>query len=241
MYSYNKDLHLIPASNQKLVTTSAALEILGKDFRYKNEIKYSGKIVGSNLKGNLYIHSNGDPSIGKDYFRSRKRAFSRFDSIATYIKDSLGVKTIDGDIVLPNTLPVSSMYGKGWEVDDLSKYYAAPISNYSFNENLIKVLVKKKKIITDPSYDFNFNKVVDKNSRCELFKVGNSEDVDIVSDFKSSYRKYLTASKPRDLFKKVLIERLNLAGIEVKGSKVKGSKDRKHLYTFFSDRLDFYA
>ena len=42
--NYNSDAALSPASNLKLVTTAAALDRLGPDFRFKTEIYYDGKI-----------------------------------------------------------------------------------------------------------------------------------------------------------------------------------------------------
>ncbi|PID27221.1 MAG: D-alanyl-D-alanine carboxypeptidase/D-alanyl-D-alanine-endopeptidase [Candidatus Cloacimonadota bacterium] len=238
IYSYNKDLHLIPASNQKLITTATALEFLGKDFRYINEVKYSGKISDSTLNGNLYIYSKGDPTIGKDYFRSREKGFAAFDKLTLFLRDSIGIKSINGDIILPNKLPVKSRFGTGWELDDLSNYYAAPITNYSFNENLIKVFIDKEKIKTDPEYGFIFNKIVDEDSSCKLYRVANSNEVDIISNFKSRYRKYLTVPNPPLLFKKLLIERMEEGGINVSKEKITKSDKRKLIYRFYSNSLD---
>ena len=237
-FSHNSDLHLIPASNQKLVTTSAALEILGEDYQYSNQLYYSGSIKDSILNGDLYIYSNGDPTIGKDYFKSKKEALSTFDSLAIYLKDTLGIEVVTGDLYLPNILPLKARYGKGWELDDLPNYYAAPITNYSFNENVVKVLVRNNKIVTDPYYEFNFNRLVDSGSRCKLYRVGNSSDIDIISDFKGSYRKFITAPNPEQIFKEQLLNRLRKSGIDIHSKDLKIKRDEKLLYTFYSDSLE---
>ncbi|CAF3403384.1 unnamed protein product [Rotaria sp. Silwood1] len=64
-FSFNKDVGLAPASTLKTVTGAAALHYLGKDYRYKTLLEYSGKINSFGiLNGYIYIVGNGDPSLG---------------------------------------------------------------------------------------------------------------------------------------------------------------------------------
>ena len=57
--------HVVPpASVMKLLTTGAALETLGADFRFTTTIEYTGKIENGTLYGDLYIRGEGDPSLG---------------------------------------------------------------------------------------------------------------------------------------------------------------------------------
>src|SRR3954471_9482278 len=55
VFDRNSQVGLAPASTQKIITATTAFELLGKDYRYKTELGYSGRIENETLKGNLYI------------------------------------------------------------------------------------------------------------------------------------------------------------------------------------------
>ncbi|QIW10508.1 D-alanyl-D-alanine carboxypeptidase/D-alanyl-D-alanine-endopeptidase [Francisella sp. LA112445] len=61
IYSRNADKNFIPASNTKLVTSSAALLYLGKDFKYRTKLYYDKS--QNHTINNLYIVFSGDPSF----------------------------------------------------------------------------------------------------------------------------------------------------------------------------------
>ena len=64
VYEYNGNKGLSTASTQKIFTSAAALETLGKNYQFKTTASYSGKISNGNLDGDFYITSNGDPTLG---------------------------------------------------------------------------------------------------------------------------------------------------------------------------------
>ncbi|GAB5518306.1 MAG: hypothetical protein RhofKO_05570 [Rhodothermales bacterium] len=47
----NMDKSFMPASNQKLITTAAALDLLGPDFRYETRLHLDGAITDGILTG----------------------------------------------------------------------------------------------------------------------------------------------------------------------------------------------
>jgi len=51
----NADVSVNPASTMKLVTTYAALELLGPDHQWKTEFHADGPIENGTLNGNLYL------------------------------------------------------------------------------------------------------------------------------------------------------------------------------------------
>src|SRR5436190_6306376 len=55
LFGRNAQVGLAPASTQKIITSVAAFELLGKDYRYKTELGYSGKIKDGILDGSLYL------------------------------------------------------------------------------------------------------------------------------------------------------------------------------------------
>jgi len=63
LFSRNAQSSMIPASNTKLYTTSAALELLGTDFRYETHVWTNGEIQNGTLKGDIIVQGSGDPTI----------------------------------------------------------------------------------------------------------------------------------------------------------------------------------
>src|SRR5258706_6885040 len=72
VFSTNSEFGLAPASCQKIVTSVTAFEILGKDYTYKTQLGYDGKIDNGLLKGNIYITGSGDPTLGSWRYEKTK-------------------------------------------------------------------------------------------------------------------------------------------------------------------------
>ncbi|MDO9279064.1 MAG: D-alanyl-D-alanine carboxypeptidase/D-alanyl-D-alanine-endopeptidase [Polaromonas sp.] len=78
-----------PASVMKLVTTYAALDVLGPDFLWKTNITMDGRIQSGLLDGNMVVRGGGDPKL----------VVERLQTLLTQVQTS-GVRAIRGDIVL---------------------------------------------------------------------------------------------------------------------------------------------
>ena len=78
-----------PASTMKLVTTFAALELLGPDYRWKTTAYLDGPLVDGVLTGNLVVKGGGDPKITVEQWQG---------FMATLRVRGLAV--VDGDLVL---------------------------------------------------------------------------------------------------------------------------------------------
>jgi D-alanyl-D-alanine carboxypeptidase/D-alanyl-D-alanine-endopeptidase (penicillin-binding protein 4) len=63
LYQRNADLPLIPASAEKLAVAYTALRELGPRFRFRTEVVGTGRIVGNEWRGNLYLVGDGDPTL----------------------------------------------------------------------------------------------------------------------------------------------------------------------------------
>ena len=64
LYSRGDDLPLNPASNVKLVTTAAALVLLGPEHRYPTQLlRKDGALRGTTIKGDVYLRGSGDPQL----------------------------------------------------------------------------------------------------------------------------------------------------------------------------------
>jgi len=132
----NSEVSVAPASNMKLFTTSAALEILGEDYKFSTKIYYDGSIDNSgNLKGNIYIVGGGDPSLGYDLVKGSLPLDELMDTWVKAISEK-GIKTIRGNVIadalLYNTKPIPDM----WDWIDIGNYYGASSTALTINNNL---------------------------------------------------------------------------------------------------------
>jgi D-alanyl-D-alanine carboxypeptidase/D-alanyl-D-alanine-endopeptidase (penicillin-binding protein 4) len=133
LFRHNDTLLFNPASNLKLFTSAAALELLGPSYRFKTQILSRGRIEGSRLSGDLVIVGGGDPLISG-------RFRSHVTEVLEYWADSLiarGVNEVEGGIVVDNSFFTGPNLGPGWSWDDLTYWYACPLSALSFNDNCV--------------------------------------------------------------------------------------------------------
>ena len=63
VYSRNASLSLLPASNEKLAVTYAALTALGPSFRIETDVLGAGQQVDSTWQGDLVLKGYGDPTL----------------------------------------------------------------------------------------------------------------------------------------------------------------------------------
>lgn len=117
LYAHNPDERLMPASNTKLFTSVAALDLLGPDHRFTTSVLATGAQHGSVLLGNLYLRGTGDPTL----------LYPDYDELAAKVAAS-GVRTVLGELVADDTWFDDVRYGTSWAWDDEDQYYDAGIS-----------------------------------------------------------------------------------------------------------------
>lgn len=66
--SRNPSGSYIPASTMKLLTASAALDVLGEETTFTTEVKADGKPADGVIRGSLYLVGGGDPLLFTDAF-----------------------------------------------------------------------------------------------------------------------------------------------------------------------------
>ena len=94
-YKRNSEKMFMPASNEKIPTTAAALISLGADFKFRTQFYYSGEFVDSILTVELIVVGNGDPTFYTRFFDDPREPFINF---AERLLD-MGIKKIDGNII----------------------------------------------------------------------------------------------------------------------------------------------
>lgn len=127
---------LIPASTLKIITTAAALGILGPSYRYETRLHYAGsfdKATGT-LSGDLVIAGSGDPSLQSEYFGKE----SVTDTWAKALKQA-GLKKITGNIIADASFFDREIPGD-WIWADIGNYFGAVPCGISFMDNKFKVV-----------------------------------------------------------------------------------------------------
>jgi serine-type D-Ala-D-Ala carboxypeptidase/endopeptidase (penicillin-binding protein 4) len=128
-----------PASNMKLYTVATAFDRLTPDFHFITSVYSKEKPEDGKIKGDLIVYGRGDPSIAArfnngDYFKG-------INDLADRIV-AAGVKRIKGDLVGDESYFNGAPLGSGWEWEDLTWSYGAPVSALSINDNAIDLNVK---------------------------------------------------------------------------------------------------
>jgi serine-type D-Ala-D-Ala carboxypeptidase/endopeptidase (penicillin-binding protein 4) len=148
LYEMNPQRLLIPASCNKLITVAAALTRLGPDYRYETRVMTDGRIDAGALKGNLMILGSGDPSGSADFQEEGPGAV--FKTWAAALKQR-NILKIAGDMVGDDSGFIEPRLGTGWEWNDLSHAYAAPVSALQFNENWLALEITPGEKQGDPA------------------------------------------------------------------------------------------
>jgi D-alanyl-D-alanine carboxypeptidase/D-alanyl-D-alanine-endopeptidase (penicillin-binding protein 4) len=132
IYSRNAGKLFMPASNMKIITSAAALTLLGPDYTYKTTFVTDGEVRDSLLDGNLLVIGRGDPTISDNM---RGVATVVMDTLADSVR-AHGIRQVTGSLArIGNAFP-DSVHGYGWEWDDLGEYYASGVDELIFNEGM---------------------------------------------------------------------------------------------------------
>ena len=140
VFERNSQTGLAPASTQKIVTSAAAFEILGHDYRYKTELAYDGVIRKDVLLGRLLIFGSGDPTLGSIRYSSTKHTELLREWAEAVNK--IGVKRIEGWIVSVNNSFSTHGIPDGWIWQDIGNYYGAGAYQLNWKENQYDVILQ---------------------------------------------------------------------------------------------------
>jgi len=131
-------LSLVPASVMKVVTTAAALEILGADFVFKTQLGITGKvnIETGLLVGNLVLKGGCDPAFYSEYFPEHYRG--TFEAWAEALSKA-GIKSIQGDFIVDLSQMSGPSIPGGWLWEDIGNYYGAGVSALTYSDNYYNI------------------------------------------------------------------------------------------------------
>jgi D-alanyl-D-alanine carboxypeptidase/D-alanyl-D-alanine-endopeptidase (penicillin-binding protein 4) len=199
-YACEEERELTPASVMKLVTTAAALEILGGDFRFSTSLEYDGEIVDGTLTGNIYIKGGGDPTLGSAHLSPDRNAYTPDRN--TFIPEWLaavkkaGIKAITGRIIADDSIFDTEGVSGKWQGEDWGSYYGAGCYGLSVFDNQYKLYLRtgeqgsKPSILTSepPQPSIRFHNY--------LTALSTDADSSYIAGFPFSYDRYLYGAVP---------------------------------------------
>jgi D-alanyl-D-alanine carboxypeptidase/D-alanyl-D-alanine-endopeptidase (penicillin-binding protein 4) len=131
LYRHNEHQLLMPASNMKILTTSAALNLLGADFKFRTMLVQRGD--------DLILVGDGDPTFG-DAELLRKSGISAtavFEQWAAQLKGrTFRHVLVDDSIFEP------AMMHPRWDARQFQSKFSAEISGMTFNLGCVDLAVK---------------------------------------------------------------------------------------------------
>jgi serine-type D-Ala-D-Ala carboxypeptidase/endopeptidase (penicillin-binding protein 4) len=117
VYAHNANASLLPASNEKLAITYAALVVLGPSYRMRTEVLGEGRLAGTTWKGNLILKGYGDPTLDRPGLVELARRLR-----------AAGIDRVTGSLVADESWFDARRGGPGWKagfVPDESKPLSA--------------------------------------------------------------------------------------------------------------------
>ncbi|MBD3393659.1 MAG: D-alanyl-D-alanine carboxypeptidase/D-alanyl-D-alanine-endopeptidase [Chitinivibrionales bacterium] len=141
LIALNAEEPFIPASVQKLVTASAAIDLLGIDYRFQTKVFAGGAFDrdSGTIQGDLYVRGGGDPGFLAE----------RLWLFVQHITHQ-GVRAIKGDLVLDDCFFSDNVSGPGFSEDKSSRAYEAPTAALSASFNTVAVHVAPGSSVGSP-------------------------------------------------------------------------------------------
>jgi len=230
IFSLRPGQPFLPASNQKVLTSAFALARLGGDFRFVTRAHIVGR--------DLWVVGSGDPTLGDPLLagRASKSIYAEMDRWAAAIRKRAG-NVIEGDLIAVAGFdgtkePLSAYRHADWPKSHYRWWYAAPAAAVNFNNNCFDVTftVKAGKATPIVMPQSRLIRVVNlvKVAKRHVWSLHANEDdseVTLRGTVKRSAPDPISvpANDPPLLFARVLADRLQRAGVAVRG-KVRTAK-----------------
>jgi serine-type D-Ala-D-Ala carboxypeptidase/endopeptidase (penicillin-binding protein 4) len=237
LYARNPGNNFIPASTMKLLTTAAALDALGTDFRYTTALYYDGERRGDGVAGHLVVRGAGDPTISDRQFTANYPTDGDPHAVFRQWADSLrlhGVAHVSGHVIGDDRVFEGPLLGNGWAWDDEPSPFAAQISGLSFNEGRLTVAAtgtsagRRAAVRVEPSTDYvhvanrTRTRPSQGTARQALRREPGSNVIWLESEVPQgqTLRRTVSVHNPTRYFVHVLRDVLREAGVTVEGDPV---------------------
>ncbi len=233
VYERNASTPETIASLTKLFSSAAALHYLGPEYRFKTTFWRKGEVRDGVLQGSLLVVGGGDPNISGRFYEDD--SFAIFDKWAAGLRQA-GIVRVAGDLVLNAGAFDNEYRHPDWPESRDTRWYQAPISALSYNDNCVLVSVGRDGlpgaptfVAIDPNTDLvqaiGRPRTVGKTGhiRVAVSRPSGSNVVKVSGVVPSRYFRWsspLAIDDPPKFFGAALRSRLAAAGIELAGTVV---------------------
>ncbi len=233
LLSLHSDEPMLPASNLKLVTSAAALSLLGADYHFKTELRLLSAAPLPATPGlpSLAIIGEGDPAFcDNTLLASLAPEVNDLDKIIAlwveHVKKT-GVRHFERLLVDDRVFDRQFVH-PSWPKDQLTAWYCAQVAGINFNTNCIDVYPEPQtpgaaprvRIYPHASFITTINRAV--TGSADTFWVHRAEgsnDLTFMGKIKSRRASAInvTLHDPPIFFAQLLAQRLAEAGIRING------------------------
>lgn len=208
----------IPASNMKLIVTSAAVHYLGGDYTFKTTVAVLGK--------DLVVVGGGDPLLAdsKQNTMPAQSSMLLMERIGKALKEA-GVTEIDNLVVDTSFFDANRVH-PAWPKDQLNQWYACEVSALNFYNNCIHLTATRKGGLAvlqmEPQNSYvhlvNELKLVTKNdSALGAYRNSVPNKLLVKGRLNQQAGFDVAVENPAGLFASILCDHLNANGVPVKG------------------------
>jgi D-alanyl-D-alanine carboxypeptidase/D-alanyl-D-alanine-endopeptidase (penicillin-binding protein 4) len=145
------DRPLVPASNQKLLVTAAALMELGPEFTFTTGLYAAGPVKNGLLRGDLILRGGGDPNLSGRF--NGGDVLYIVDTWVRAVRDA-GIKGITGRLLIDDSLFDTQFFHPSWPSNQRSRWYAAAVGALSLNDSCVNLTVKPTSLGSPAAFEF---------------------------------------------------------------------------------------
>lgn len=234
----NENKLMTPASNMKLLTTGAALLVLGPDFKFETKLYLTDD-------GKLYIIGSGDPALA-DPDLLRDMDITENDLIQTWIDDILKLEDSQkiNTLIVDDRIFDNQRTHPAWEKDDLIREYGAEVSGFNFYRNIIEIHAQPARTIglaPDFQVSPDVTGIVNIINNARTIKPGgrpaaaglwldrpdNVNNFTLYGDIQSPQLARVTVINQPEIFAQLMAQKLNKAGLNITQARVANADDPK--------------
>ncbi|MCX5663038.1 MAG: D-alanyl-D-alanine carboxypeptidase/D-alanyl-D-alanine-endopeptidase [Planctomycetota bacterium] len=247
--SIDPDNQMMPASNLKLVTTAAAVKLLGPDFAFRTSLNLiepqdwpagtapPGAAKGAAIGRNLVVRGDGDPGFADpDILTARGTDVEAFLQSWVAAAKAANLTAVD-QIIIDDRVFDRIYVHPTWPEEQLNRWYCAQVSGLTFYDNCLDVytdptgLGQNPRVRLVPAAPFlsTTNRAV--TGKVDTFWVARKAQNNELT-FRGEVKTHrvqpvnVTIDDPPNFFGQLLAYRLAEAGIKVNSISRPGPDDR---------------
>lgn len=179
--SRREDEAFIPASNMKILTSGAALAVLGRDFVFETTLLYDpayraeqGSAGPAVTGGRIVLRGGGDPALGDPKILEQSRTSVEW-ILDTWVNAMTRAGVPAGaELVIDDRVFDRQFVHPSWPTEQLTRWYCAEVCGLNFHTNLLAIYTDPREpgrppaARTDPASPW-----LDLRNRARSIKQGN--------------------------------------------------------------------